>query len=49
MVYRGTYLCELQEILSKIKQKYTDKNVDVIRHSLAGAIAETLGDDLFIH
>ena len=35
----------LIEILNKIKQKYTDKNIDLIGHSLAGAITETSGDD----
>ncbi len=34
---------EARDILNKVKQKYTDKNIDVIGHSLAGAIAEDLG------
>ena len=43
--YKDKRFNEPKEILNKIKQKYTDKNIDVIGHSLAGTIAETLGDD----
>ena len=34
-----------KEILGKIKQKYADKNIDVIGHSPGAKVAETLGDD----
>ena len=43
--YNDKRFNEPKEILGKIKQKYTDKNIDVLGHSLAGKIAETLGDD----
>jgi predicted esterase YcpF (UPF0227 family) len=43
--YNDKRFNEPKEILGKIKQKYTDKNIDVLGHSLAGAVAETLGDD----
>jgi predicted alpha/beta-fold hydrolase len=34
-----------KEILDEIKQKYTDKNIYLMGHSLGAKIAETLGDD----
>jgi hypothetical protein len=43
--YNDKRFNEPKEILGKIKQKYTDKNIDVLGHSLAGAIAEDLGTD----
>jgi len=43
--YNDKRFKEPKEILNKVKQKYTDRNIDLIGHSLAGAIAETLGDD----
>lgn len=43
--YNDKRFNEPKEILNKIKQKYTDRNIDLIGHSLAGKIAETLGDD----
>lgn len=43
--YNDKRFNEPKEILNKIKQKYTDKNIDVIGHSLGAKIAETLGDD----
>lgn len=43
--YKDKRFNEPKEILNKIKQKYKDKNIDLIGHSLAGAIAEDLGDD----
>ena len=43
--YNDKRFNEPKEILGKIKQKYTDKNIDVIGHSLGVKVAETLGDD----
>jgi hypothetical protein len=43
--YNDKRFNEPKEILGKIKQKYTDKNIDVLGHSLGAKIAETLGDD----
>lgn len=43
--YNDKRFNEPKEILGKIKQKYTDKNIDVIGHSLGAKVAETLGDD----
>lgn len=43
--YNDKRFNEPKEILNKIKQKYTDKNIDVLGHSLGAKIAETLGDD----
>jgi len=43
--YNDKRFNEPKEILGKIKQKYTDKNIDLLGHSLAGAIAEDLGTD----
>lgn len=43
--YNDKRFNEPKEILNKIKQKYTDKNIDLIGHSLGAKIAETLGDD----
>jgi len=43
--YNDKRFNEPKEILGKIKQKYTDKNIDLIGHSLGAKIAETLGDD----
>jgi hypothetical protein len=36
---------EARDVLNKVKNKYTDKSIDVLGHSLAGAIAEDLGTD----
>jgi hypothetical protein len=36
---------EAKDVLNKVKQKYTDKNIDLIGHSLGATVAETLGDD----
>ncbi len=43
--YNDKIFNEPKEILNKIKQKYTDKNIDSIGHSLGAKVAETLGDD----
>ena len=43
--YNDKRFNEPKEILGKIKQKYTDKNIDVLGHSLGAKVAETLGDD----
>ena len=43
--YKDARFNEPKEILNKVKQKYTDNNIDVLGHSLAGAIAEDLGTD----
>lgn len=43
--YNDKRFNEPKEILGKIKQKYTDKNIDLLGHSLGAKIAETLGDD----
>jgi predicted alpha/beta-fold hydrolase len=43
--YNDKRFNEPKEILGKIKQKYTDKNIDVLGHSLGAKIAETLGND----
>ena len=43
--YNDKRFNEPKEVLNKIKQKYTDKNIDLIGHSLGAKIAETLGDD----
>lgn len=43
--YNDKRFNEPKEIFNKIKQKYTDKNIDVMGHSLGAKIAETLGDD----
>ena len=43
--YNDKRFNEPKEILGKIKQKYTDRNIDLIGHSLGAKIAETLGDD----
>jgi len=43
--YHDKRFNEPKEILGKIKQKYTDKNIDLIGHSLGAKIAETLGND----
>jgi hypothetical protein len=43
--YNDKRFNEPKEILGKIKQRYTDKNIDVLGHSLGAKIAETLGDD----
>jgi putative lipase involved disintegration of autophagic bodies len=36
---------EAKDVLNKVKQKYTDKNIDVLGHSLGATVAEALGDD----
>ena len=36
---------EAKDVFNKVKNKYTDKNIDLIGHSLGAKIAETLGDD----
>lgn len=43
--YNDKRFNEPKEILGKVKQKYTDKNIDLLGHSLGAKIAETLGDD----
>ena len=43
--YNDKRFNEPKEILNKVKKKYTDKNIDLIGHSLGAKIAETLGDD----
>jgi hypothetical protein len=43
--YNDKRFNEPKDILGKIKQKYTDKNIDLLGHSLGAKIAETLGDD----
>ena len=43
--YNDKRFNEPKEILGKIKQKYKDKNIDLIGHSLGAKVAETLGDD----
>ena len=43
--YKDARFNEPKEILNKVKQKYTDKNIDMIGHSLGATVAETLGDD----
>ena len=43
--YKDKRFNEPKEILNKVKQKYTDKNIDLLGHSLGAKIAETLGDD----
>jgi hypothetical protein len=43
--YNDKRFNEPKEILGKIKQKYTDKNIDLLGHSLGAKIAETLGND----
>ncbi len=39
-----TLLINIRNYLVIIKQKNTDKNIDVVGHSLGAKIAETLGD-----
>ena len=36
---------EARDVLNKVKSKYPNASIDVLGHSLAGAVAETLGDD----
>jgi putative lipase involved disintegration of autophagic bodies len=36
---------EAREILNKVKNKYPDKTIDMISHSLGAAVAEDLGND----
>ncbi len=36
---------EARDVLNKVKQKYTDKNIDVIGHSLGATVAEDLWTD----
>ncbi len=36
---------EAREILNKVKNKYPDKSIDMIGHSLGAAVAEDLGND----
>jgi hypothetical protein len=43
--YNDKRFNEHKEILNEVKKKYTDKNIDLIGHSLGAKIAETLGDD----
>ena len=43
--YNDKRFNEPKDILGKVKQKYTDKNIDLLGHSLGAKIAETLGDD----
>jgi hypothetical protein len=43
--YNDKRFNEPKEILGKIKQKYTDKNINLLGHSLGAKVAETLGDD----
>ena len=43
--YNDKRFNEPKEILNKVKKKYTDKNIDLLGHSLGAKIAETLGDD----
>ena len=43
--YKDARFNEPKEILNKVKQKYADKNIDVLGHSLGATVAETLGDD----
>ena len=43
--YNDKRFKEPKEILNQVKQKYTDRNIDLIGHSLGAKIAETLGDD----
>lgn len=43
--YNDKRFNEPKDILGKVKQKYTDNNIDLLGHSLGAKIAETLGND----
>ena len=43
--YKDDRFKESQDILNKIKEKYPNNPIDILGHSLAGAIAETIGHD----
>ncbi len=43
--YKNNRYNEGRQILQQVKEKYPDKSIDVIGHSLAGSIAEDIGKD----
>lgn len=43
--YKDDRFKESKDILNKIKEKYPNNPIDILGHSLAGAIAETIGND----
>lgn len=43
--YKDNRFKESKNILNKIKEKYPNSSIDILGHSLAGAIAETIGND----